>query len=93
MYLKMGIIKLCTHSHSPPSTPTTATHPKYLPTHPHSPKIVTHPPPPTQDNAPLFSTQLYLHKICPIHTHSSPPTQNNVSSTQNNPQSLKIMPH
>ena len=45
MYLKMGIIKQCTHSHSPPSTPT-------RPTHPHSPKIFTDSPTLIQNSYP-----------------------------------------
>ena len=39
--LEKGIIKPCTHPHSPPPTPT---QPKYFPTHPHPPKIMSHPP-------------------------------------------------
>ena len=69
---RMGIIKQCTHSHSPPSTPThpqplsptqnnappSPTHPTQYPTHLHPPKIMPHPPPRTQNN------------ISPILTHS-----------------------
>ena len=42
-------------------------------------KIMPHPPPPTQSNAPFMPTQ-------------PPPTQNNAPPTQNNSHSLKIMP-
>ena len=53
--------------------------------HPHSPK--------TMPNLPTPAHPCLQKLICPIRPHSLPPTQNNVSPTQKNPHSLKIMPH
>ena len=39
-------------------------------THPHPPKIMPHPPPPTQNNSPLTPTHPYLIKIMVL----TPPT-------------------
>lgn len=67
-----GIIKQCTHLHSPqptPFTPSTTSHPEYFPIHPSPSKIMPHSPPPTTK---IFSEPLS-------------PTQNNAPKTPNHP--------
>ena len=80
----MGIIKQCTHLHTPlHSFPPTPIHPKYLPTHSHPRKIMPHQHPPTQSNVPLTPNHHYLPKIMSYMHYSPPLIQNNVSLTVN----------
>ena len=73
-----------THPHSPPLIPT---HP------PHTPEIFMHPPPPTQNNAPVTPFP-HPPKIMSHLPHSSLSTQNNVPYTLTHTHPThKIMSH
>ena len=66
--------------HSPPLTST----------HSHSPKIFSHPPSLTQNNAPPTPTHPHPPKT---YSHQHPSTQNNVPYTTTNSHLPKIFPH
>ena len=91
-----GIIKQCNHPHSLPPTPKPT---KKCPTHPYLPKIMSHPPPTTQNNASLTRpTQNNVPppphptKIMPHLPHSPLLTQNNAPYTPTNLHPPKITP-